>query len=200
MLSSPVLVLNRYFVPVTITSVKRAFLMLYSGVAKAVGSDYETFDFESWADISALREQQEDVIRTVSTVIKTPRVIILVRYEGFVRKEAKFNRINIFRRDGGMCQYCCKKFSRAELTIDHVVPRTQGGKSVWDNVVCCCIDCNRKKGGRTPLQARMKLNRKPKKPIWDPFSNIYIRAVRYKEWEPFLNFVDISYWNVELEE
>ena len=200
MLSSPVLVLNRYFVPVTITSVKRAFLMLYSGVAKAVGSDYETFDFESWADISALREQQEDVIRTVSSVIKTPRVIILVRYEGFVRKEAKFNRINIFRRDGGMCQYCCKKFSRAELTIDHVVPRTQGGKSVWDNVVCCCIDCNRKKGGRTPLQARMKLNRKPKKPVWDPFSNIYIRAVRYKEWEPFLNFVDISYWNVELEE
>ena len=200
MLSSPVLVLNRYFVPVTITSVKRAFLMLYSGVAKAVGSDYETFDFESWADVSALREQQEDVIRTVSTVIKTPRVIILVKYEGFVRKEAKFNRINIFRRDGGMCQYCCKKFSRAELTIDHVVPRTQGGKSVWDNVVCCCIDCNRKKGGRTPLQARMKLNRKPKKPVWDPFSNIYIRAVRYKEWEPFLNFVDISYWNVELEE
>ena len=200
MLSSPVLVLNRYFVPVTITSVKRAFLMLYSGVAKAVGSDYETFDFESWADISSLRDNHEDVIRTVSSAIKTPRVILLVRYEGFVRKEAKFNRINIFRRDGGMCQYCLKKFSRAELTIDHVIPRTQGGKSTWDNVVCCCIDCNRKKGGRTPLQAGMKLNRKPKKPIWDPFSNIYIRAVRYKEWEPFLNFVDISYWNVELEE
>ena len=200
MLSSPVLVLNRYFVPITITSVKRAFLMLYSGVAKAVGSSYETFDFESWTDISALREHQEDVIRTVNTVIKTPRVILLVRYEGFVRKEAKFNRINIFRRDGGVCQYCRSKFSRSELTIDHVVPRSQGGKSVWDNVVCCCIECNRKKGGRTPPQARMKLNRKPKKPLWDPFSNIYIRAVRYREWEPFLNFVDISYWNVELEE
>ena len=199
MLSSPVLVLNRYFVPITITSVKRAFLMLYSGVAKAVGSDYETFDFDSWTDISALREHQ-DVIRTVNSVIRTPRVILLVRYEGFVRKEAKFNRINIFRRDGGTCQYCRDKFSRSELTIDHVVPRSQGGKSVWDNVVCCCIACNRKKGGRTPVQARMKLNRKPKKPVWDPFSNIYIRAVRYKEWEPFLNFVDISYWNVELEE
>ena len=199
MLTSPVLVLNRHFVPITITSVKRAFVMLYSGVAKAVGSDYETFDFESWSEVSALREQ-EDVVRTVRIVINTPRVILLVRYEGFVRKEAKFNRINIFRRDGGVCQYCRNKFSRSELTIDHVVPRSKGGRSVWGNVVCCCIACNRKKGGRSPAQAGMNLNRKPKKPLWDPFSNIYIRAVRYREWEPFLSFVDISYWNVELEE
>lgn len=199
MLTSPVLVLNRYFVPVTITSVRRAFLMLYNGAAKAVGSDYETFDFESWSEISTIKERDE-VVRTVSAVIKTPRVIILVRYEGFVRKEAKFNRMNIFRRDGGACQYCLRRFSRSELTIDHVVPRSQGGKSTWDNVVCCCISCNRKKGGRTPEQSRMSLIKKPKKPLWDPFSNVYIRAVKYKEWEPFLNFVDISYWNVELEE
>jgi len=199
MLTGPVLVLNRYFVPITITSVKRAFVMLYGGIAKAVDSEYNTFDFESWSQISEFREQ-DDVIRTVNSVIKTPRVILLVRYEGVIRKEAKFNRINIFRRDGGMCQYCCKQFSRSELTIDHVLPRSQGGKSVWDNVVCCCVSCNRKKGGRTPVQARMKLKTVPKKPAWDPFSNIFIKAVRYKEWEPFLNFVDISYWNVELEE
>lgn len=199
MLSSPVLVLNRYFVPITITSVRRAFVMLYGGIAKAVDTEYNTFDFDSWLQISEFKDN-DDVIRTVSTVIKTPRVIILVRYEGMIRKEAKFNRLNIFRRDAGTCQYCCKQFSRSELTIDHVVPRSQGGRSVWDNVVCCCIDCNRKKGGRTPSQARMKLKTIPKKPLWDPFSNIYIKAVRYKEWEPFLNFVDISYWNVELEE
>jgi len=199
MLTGPVLVLNRYFVPITITSVKRAFVMLYGGIAKAVDTEYNTFDFESWSQISEFREQ-DDVIRTVNSVIKTPRVILLVRYEGVIRKEAKFNRINIFRRDGGMCQYCCKQFSRSELTIDHVLPRSQGGKSVWDNVVCCCVSCNRKKGGRTPVQARMKLKTVPKKPAWDPFSNIFIKAVRYKEWEPFLNFVDISYWNVELEE
>lgn len=199
MLTAPVLVLNRYFVPVTITSVKRAFVLMYSGVAKAVGTDYETFDFESWSQISAMRAD-EDVIRTVNAVILTPRVIVLVRYEGYIRKEAKFNRINIFRRDGGICQYCTRKFSRSELTIDHVIPRSQGGRSVWDNVVCCCVDCNRKKGGRTPDQARMRLKRRPKKPLWDPFSNIYIKTVMYKEWEPFLNFVDISYWNVELEE
>ncbi|MGH7892637.1 MAG: HNH endonuclease, partial [Thermodesulfobacteriota bacterium] len=179
MLTAPVLVLNRYFVPVTITSVKRAFVLMYSGVAKAVGSDYATFDFESWSQISAMKGSL-DVIRTVNTVILTPRVIVLVRYEGVIRKEAKFNRINIFRRDGGACQYCTKKFSRSELTIDHVVPRSQGGRSVWDNVVCCCVDCNRKKGGKTPEQARMRLKRRPKKPLWDPFSNIYIKAVMYK--------------------
>jgi len=199
MLTGPVLVLNRYFVPITITSVKRAFVMLYGGIAKAVDREYNTFDFESWSQISELKTH-DDVIRTVSSVIKTPRVILLVRYEGVIRKEAKFNRINIFRRDGGTCQYCTKQFSRSELTIDHVLPRSQGGRSVWDNVVCCCIDCNRKKGGRTPTQARMKLKTIPQKPTWDPFSNIFIKAVRYKEWEPFLNFVDISYWNVELEE
>jgi len=127
-----------------------------------------------------------------------PWVIILVRYEGFLRKEAKFNRINIFRRDGGKCQYCGEQFTRQDLTIDHVIPRSLGGKSIWENVACCCVDCNRKKGGRTPDQARLKLLNKPKKPVWDPFSNIYIKTVRYKEWEPFLNFIDVSYWNVEL--
>ncbi len=198
MLTSPVLVLNRYFIPITITSVKRAFIMLYCGAAKAVGGNYQTFDFESWAQISAMR--QGDAIKTVNNVIRIPRVIVLVRYDRLLRKEAKFNRINIFRRDGDSCQYCGEKFPRSELTIDHVVPRSLGGKSVWENVVCCCMDCNRKKGGRTPEEARTKLKNKPKRPLWSPLSNISIRAVRYKEWEPFLSFVDTSYWNVELEE
>ncbi|MGQ0793419.1 MAG: HNH endonuclease [Deltaproteobacteria bacterium] len=197
MISSPVLVLNRNFVPLTITSVKRAFVMLYCGVAKAVAGDYRTFDFESWAEVSAA--MGEDGIQTVSRVIRIPRVIMLLRYDLMPRKEAKFNRINIFRRDGSACQYCGEVFPKPDLTIDHVVPRSHGGKSVWENVVCCCVDCNRKKGGRTPEEARMKLISKPKKPAWDPFSNIYVRTVRYKEWEPFLGFVEASYWNVELE-
>ncbi len=106
----------------------------------------------------------------------------------------------IFRRDGGKCQYCGKKFPKSEFTIDHVTPRSFGGKSVWDNVVCACPKCNRRKGGRTPEQAKMRLITKPKKPNWDPFSNFYVRTIRYKEWKPFLSFVDASYWNVELSE
>ena len=198
MLTSPVLVLNRYFVPVTVTSVKRAFIMLYCGIAKAVDGNYATFDFDSWAQISDMKE--EDAVRTISKIIKIPRVIVLVRYDRMPKKDVKFNRINIFRRDDDTCQYCREKFPRSELTIDHVVPRTLGGKSIWENVVCCCIDCNRKKGGRTPEGAGMKLKVKPKKPLWSPLSNVSVKAIKYKEWEPFLSFVDMSYWNVELEE
>lgn len=198
MLTSPVLVLNRYFVPITVTSVKRAFVMLYGGVAKAVGGNYETFDFESWSQISAMKE--DDAIRTVSRMIRIPRVIVLLRYDRMLRKEVKFNRINIFRRDGDSCQYCRERFPRSELTIDHIIPRSLGGKSTWENVVCSCTDCNRKKGGRSPEGAKMRLINKPKRPLWSPLSNISVRAIRYKEWEPFLSFVDASYWNVELEE
>lgn len=198
MLASPVLVLNRFFVPITVTSLKRAFIMLYGGVAKAVAGNYATFDFESWAQIAALKDDES--IRTVSRVIKAPRVIMVLRYDKMPRNETKFNRLNIFRRDGGKCQYCGKNFPKSEFTIDHVIPRSRGGRSIWENVVCACSKCNRKKGGQTPEQARMKLINKPIKPSWDPFANFYIRAIRYEEWKPFLSFVDASYWNVELSE
>lgn len=198
MLTSPVLVLNKFFVPVSVTSLKRAFILLYGGAAKAVNDEYETFDFESWSEIRAIDE--EDCIRTVSTIIKAPRVIILLRYDGYYRRQPRFNRINIFRRDNDTCQYCKKSYIKSELTLDHVVPRSSGGKSTWDNIVCCCVKCNRKKGGRTPVQAGMKLLNKPDKPKWSLFSNFHIRTIKYKEWKPFLSFVDMSYWNVELED
>ncbi len=175
--------------------------MLYCGEAKAVSEKYETFDFDSWADISAAASAglKGDYIRTVTKIIKAPRVIILLRYGGFYRKRPKFNRFNIFRRDGGKCQYCGRAFPKSDLTIDHVTPRALGGTSRWNNVVCSCASCNRRKGGRTPEQAGMKLLTKPVEPQWGPFAGMYARAVRYKEWEPFVNFVDASYWNVELE-
>ena len=66
--------------------------------------------------------------------------------------------------------------------------------------MCCCIDCNRRKGGRTPEEAGMRLKVKPKKPLWSPLSNVSVKSIKYKEWEPFLSFIDMSYWNVELEE
>ncbi|MGI9558560.1 MAG: HNH endonuclease [Thermodesulfobacteriota bacterium] len=201
MLSSPVLVLNKNYLPVSVTSLRRAFVMLYCGDAKAVAETYETFDFESWEQVSSasLQTENSDCVKTVDSIIKAPRVILLLRYGGFHRKRPKFNRLNIFRRDGGKCQYCGHEFPKSDLTIDHVVPRSLGGTSRWDNVVCSCGVCNRRKGGRTPEQARMKLLTTPGEPQWGPFADMYARAVRYKEWEPFVNFVDVSYWNVELE-
>ena len=198
MLNSPVLVLNKFFFPVDTTSVKRAFLMLYIGAAKAVDIDYETFDFDSWSEISILKKSES--IRTVSKIIKIPRVIIILRYDKVPNKEVKFNRYNIFRRDRSECQYCRKPFPKNELTIDHVHPKSLGGKTIWENVVCCCITCNRKKGSNILSSTNMKLAVKPNKPSWELLSNLYLQTIKFDEWKPFLSSVETSYWNVELEE
>ena len=198
MLNSPVLVLNKFFFPVDTTSVKRAFLMLYLGAAKAVDMNYQTFDFESWSEISSLKKSE--TIRTVSKTIKIPRVIIVLRYDKVHSKEVKFNRYNIFKRDRSVCQYCKNSFPKNELSIDHVVPKSLGGKTTWENVVCCCLTCNRRKGSNFLSETAMSLSTKPIKPSWELLSNIYLRTVKFEEWKPFLSSIDTSYWNVELEE
>jgi CRISPR/Cas system Type II protein with McrA/HNH and RuvC-like nuclease domain len=89
---------------------------------------------------------------------------------------------------------------RSELNLDHVIPRSRGGQSAWDNVVCSCHRCNRIKGGRTPAEAGMRLLRQPFRPQWTPFLVETFSRRRYAEWRPFLNGVDAAYWNAELVE
>jgi 5-methylcytosine-specific restriction endonuclease McrA len=196
MINSNVLVLNRSFFPVNVTTVKHAFCMLYRGVARAVDGQYKTFDYESWSQLAV--EQQEETIGLVNSFIKIPWVIILVAYDRIPKTQVRFTRANIFARDRNICQYCGKTFSKNELSIDHVIPRSYGGKSVWDNVVCSCFTCNRNKGGKTPKQAGIKLLRSPRKPRWTPLNKLSFQDTRRKEWLPFLTMVDISYWNTEL--
>lgn len=196
MINSNVLVLNRSYFPVHVTSVRRAFCLLYRGIAKAVDEQYKTFDFESWSQLSI--EQPQEAIGLVDRMIKIPRVILLVAYDRMPKGHIRFTRLNIYIRDKNTCQYCGKKFVRSDLSLDHVIPRAYGGKSTWDNIVCCCSKCNHKKGGRTPHEMNMKLLKVPKKPNWTPFFKISMDDVKCKEWMPFLNMVDISYWHTEL--
>ena len=198
MLSSGVLVLNRSFMPVHITSVKRAFTLLYQGIAKAVDKQYELFDFDSWADLAAA--QHDETVGLVGRVIRVPRVILLIEYDRLPRRRVRFSRHNIYLRDRNNCQYCNLEFAKPELNLDHVVPRTQGGRTTWENVVCSCIECNRKKGGRTPEEAAMRLVRPPRRPEWSPLYGFQGRHRAYEAWRPFLNVVDASYWNVELKD
>ena len=198
MINSSVLVLNRSFFPVNVTTVKHAFCMLYRGVAKAVDSQYKTFDYESWSQIAI--EQREESIGLVNSLIKIPWVITLVAYDRIPKTQVRFTRANIYARDRSICQYCGKTFSRNELSIDHVIPRSYGGKSVWENVVCCCFSCNKKKGGKTPKQVGMKLLVPPHKPRWTPLNRVSFHDLKRKEWLPFLSIIDISYWNTELME
>ncbi|MCK6554567.1 HNH endonuclease [Candidatus Binatia bacterium] len=196
-LNTKVLVLNRAFLPIQITSVRRAFSLLYQGIARAVNEEYRTFDFESWADVSA--SVHDDTIGLVNRVIRVPRVILLLAFDRVPRRQVRFSRFNIYLRDRNTCQYCGRKFARTELNLDHVLPRSQGGLSLWENVVCSCHECNRRKGGRTPEQAGMRLLREAARPDWTPFMLQTFSLRRYREWAPFLSAVDVSYWNVELE-
>ncbi len=195
-LNTKVLVLNRSYLPVHVTSVRRALSLLYQDVARAVDAHYRTFDFASWADLAA----HEDAIGLVGRAIRVPRVILLVAYDRVPRRHVRFSRYNIYARDQNRCQYCGRQFPRSELNLDHVIPRSRGGTSVWENVVCSCHRCNRIKGGRLPAEAGMRLIRQPFRPQWTPFMLETFSMRRYQEWMPFLSGIDAAYWNTELVE
>jgi 5-methylcytosine-specific restriction endonuclease McrA len=194
MIESAVLVLNRNYQPVHVTTVKRAFSLLYQGVAKAIDEQYKLYEFSDWAALSAT----EDCVTTINRTIRVPRVLVLSAYEYLPKGRVRFSRLNIYARDHDTCQYCARTLPRSELNLDHVLPRSQGGKTTWENVVCSCVPCNLKKGGRTPEQAHMALLKKPARPRWTPLFRGVVRRITYKEWLPFLTLAESSYWNVEL--
>ena len=201
-LDSSVLVLNRFFMAVHVIPARRAFCLLVKNLAEVVTVDdgcYQSFDFHSWREVSearaAFRRPEDDYVRTVQFEIQVPRVIRLLAYDRLPKQRVKFNRRNIFARDGNRCQYCGKRFSSAELSLDHVVPRSQGGGASWLNLVCACLKCNVRKGGRTPLEASMRLIREPVEPRTSPSLRLKMSNRRYTSWKTFL---DDAYWTVEL--
>lgn len=197
-----VLVLNRYFMPIRIVGVRRAFAMMFRKLAEAIHLEegqYTGYDFESWVEISELRKHFEphehDWVRTVRFDIAVPRIVRLTLYDRLPKQEVKFNRRNIFARDANRCQYCGKKYPIAELSLDHVIPRRRSGASNWENVVACCLKCNVRKGGGTPAEAHMQLITPPTKPKRSPAISVKLSDHRYRSWKHFL---DHAYWNVEL--
>jgi len=185
-----------------IVNVRRAFSLLFRELAEVVhleDGQYVSYDFDSWLELSELKRRFEpddhDWIRTVRFHIAVPRIIRLLLYDRLPKQQVKFNRRNIYARDGNRCQYCGRKFPTQELSIDHVVPRSLGGRSTWENVVCCCLQCNIRKGGRTPEQAGMRLIAPPKRPRRSPVINVKLSNSKYRSWKQFL---DHAYWNVEL--
>jgi 5-methylcytosine-specific restriction endonuclease McrA len=161
---------------------------------------YATYDFVTWRELSEFRlrnfrKEEDDWVRTTSTSIQVPRIIRLLGYDRLPRQTVKFNRRNIFARDNNQCQYCGRKFPTSELSLDHVVPRSQGGQTTWENIVCSCVCCNVRKGGRTPREASMALIRKPEKPKRSPLLNLKLTNSKYQSWKSFL---DNAYWSVEL--
>ncbi|GIS62819.1 MAG: restriction endonuclease [Planctomycetaceae bacterium] len=161
-LQAHVLTLNRGYVAFQVITARRAFCLLIKGFAEVINVEeghYRSYDFQDWQDVSELklafgeRGADEDWINAVNFSIEVPRVIRLLRYDRVPQHVVKFNRRNIFLRDHNRCQYCRRRFSSAELSLDHVVPRSRGGRTTWDNIVSACLKCNVVKGGRTPREA-----------------------------------------------
>jgi 5-methylcytosine-specific restriction endonuclease McrA len=194
-LSSEVLVLNNLYQAVQITSVRRAMCLLYKDLVKVVDSDFSTYDFANWSDLPVA--SVDDVVRTPRRRIRVPRVVLLVHYGRLPRYDVRFTRKNIFYRDRNRCQYCGRRFRTHELNLDHIQPLSRGGRSTWENVVCCCLRCNRVKGNRLPHEMSMKLIREPVRPRWHPLARLRLTQRRYQVWR---NFLDAAYWNVELDE
>jgi 5-methylcytosine-specific restriction endonuclease McrA len=188
MLNSSVLVLNRSYLPVHVTTARRAFSLIFSGSALAVNHAYETFDFDAWSRLGP--DGGGEQVGTPSGRLRVPRVIVLQHFDRVPRRHVRYSRLNIFARDKFTCQYCGRKPLRAELNLDHVIPRSLGGRTTWENVVASCVDCNRRKGGRTPAQARLRLLRQPMRPRWTPLVHHTAASARYEEWQPFLHVVD----------
>jgi len=202
-LEASVLVLNKMFMAVHVIAVRRAFILLCKDLAEVVSLEdgqFATYNFVTWREVSEFRakhfrQEEDDWVRTANAEIQVPRVIRLTSYEKIPKHTVKFNRRNIFARDNNQCQYCGRKFPTTELSLDHIVPRSQGGESTWENVVCSCIDCNVRKGGRTPKQAHMGLIRRPEKPKRSPMLNLKLTHRKYESWKTFL---ENAYWSVEL--
>lgn len=198
MLDAAVLVLNRCFLPVHVTSARRAFILLYQGVARAVDERYDTFDFDAWRGMAV--RNSDEFVGIVGGRIRIPRVIQLALFDRVPRRHVRFSRTNIYARDRNTCQYCGRGKTRAELNLDHVIPRSQGGRTTWENVVCSCVECNRHKGGRTPRQARMRLFRAPQRPRWTPIVGMVPPGLTHPAWGPFLSILDATDRNTELAE
>jgi len=164
-----VLVLNASYEPLNVTTVRRAHVLVFKGKAEVI-------------------EELEQPLRSATGAFPWPHVIRLVQYVRVPRTlQRKISRRALFARDGWRCMYCGSTTGR--LTLDHVVPRSRGGTSVWENVVCSCHRCNRVKGGRTPAEASMRLLREPFRPQWTPFMAEAYRQRRHAAWTPFLNGV-----------
>jgi 5-methylcytosine-specific restriction endonuclease McrA len=192
-LRRPTLVLNRNWQPVNVATVARALVLLWNESARVVDPhDFQTYTWEDWSRLDPRTD--EAFIQAVRFRLRVPEVIALTHYDRLPEVSVTFSRRNIFKRDHFTCQYCGVQPGMEELTLDHVLPRSRGGQSRWDNCVLACLECNKRKADRTPEQAHMRLRRKPVQPIWRPMYAPH--EVRIERWS---KFISEAYWNVELE-
>jgi 5-methylcytosine-specific restriction endonuclease McrA len=192
-LDTNVLVLNRFYMAIRVVNVRRALTLLYRQCAEVIDledSQYVSYDFESWCELGQLtsldKQPGEEYLQAVGFEVLVPRIVRLTRFDKLPLQTVRFNRKNLFARDDHTCQYCGRTEPTNQLSLDHVIPRSHGGPTTWENIVCCCLRCNSRKGGRTPKEARMKLLSSPSKPRVSPLLIQSINDPRYEIWKTFI--------------
>jgi len=167
-LQRPVLVLNASYEPVHVCAARRALVLLLKGVATT-------------------EEATPHQVHSAHASIPLPSVIRLLEYRRIPHQPRALSRKNIFLRDGYTCQYCGRTLAAKDLTLDHVMPRSRGGATTWENLVTCCIECNNRKGNRTPEEAGMRLARPPR-PFTLHTSRHLMRALAHadQQWKKYL--------------
>jgi 5-methylcytosine-specific restriction endonuclease McrA len=182
-LDRPTLVLNRGWQPVHVTTVVRALVMLWNDAVRVVEpDDYRLYSWDEWARLAP--DAGEPCIRTARSRLRVPEVVRLAQFDRLPLAAVTFSRRNVAKRDHLTCQYCGAQPGWEQITVDHVLPRSQGGASSWTNCVAACLRCNARKADRTPEQAGMHLRKRPARPEWSPLLSAHGAGV--ESWSRFL--------------
>jgi len=183
-----VLVLNKCWQAIHVKSPEQAFGMMFSGVATGMdiqGMEHMVpYKWDDWVQLPI--GPNDDYIETVRGKIKVPKVIVLAKFDKVPSKRPKFSNKAVFDRDGGICQYTGKKLKPNEGNIDHVIPRSKGGKTSFDNCVLSSKEINTKKADKTPKEAGLKLIKQPTVPKEMPVSKLIKNKHKIPEWDHFL--------------
>lgn len=187
----PTLVLNKSWIPISITPVRKAISKTMLGLSEILDVvNYNLYDFDSWMQLEV--DDNRNYIRTSRKNIRIPEVIVLTDFERMPSREVRLTRRNLLIRDMYTCQYTGQKISYDDGTIDHVIPRSRGGKSTWDNLVMCTKEVNARKADRTPDEANLRLLKKPEKPKWSPIYARFAKLATTNVPESWFRFIDIN--------
>jgi 5-methylcytosine-specific restriction endonuclease McrA len=193
LLNENVLVLNKHYLAVQVAVAKEAIIALVTGKAQVVDETYAVYNLDQWHEYTTGAslddmDKYPGILRSPSVQLLVPHVIRFpdCEYSSPLIKTVKYSRRNIYQRDGHTCQYCGDKFRKEFLTLDHIIPKSKGGRSSWTNIVTCCKQCNADKGDQLLEDIGWKLLKQPVKPRWNSHIGTPFKAAKKKYWENFL--------------
>ena len=181
-----VLVLNRHWLPVSVVTPADAFCHMVAGTADGLCISPDSMRSLAWRDWRELPVGDSASIGTKDGPVRVPTVIVLTRYGGLPMRRPGFGFRALWERDGGRCQYSGRKLAIHEADIDHVMPRSRGGRDSWENCVISDRMINRRKGARTPNEAKLQLIRKPTVPRTVPVTHTIANTHNINDWKHFI--------------